>query len=159
MKEIPGYPGYFVSEDGQIISKKTGRVLKPRRLPAGYHRVSLCVDGKPKDSYIHRLVAQSFIPNPESKPCVNHINGNKADNRVENLEWCTYGENQQHAIDTGLLSCRGEAHSNSKLTEDAVREIRQNAQGLSQAALGKLYGVSAAMVNRVRARKAWKHVV
>ena len=158
MKEIQGYPGYFVSEDGQIISKKTGRVLKPS-LTKGYRQAILCIKGKPHSRYVHRLVAQAFIPNPENKPEVNHKNGIKDDNRVENLEWCTAAENIRHAQDTGLKpALKGEAHGNSKLTEEQVREIKQNTQGLSQRALGKLYGVSAAIVNRVRAGKAWAHV-
>ncbi|MGL5012979.1 MAG: HNH endonuclease [Bacteroidales bacterium] len=69
-----------------------------------YRIFSLYVDGKQVSKYFHRLVAEAFIPNPENKPCVNHINGNKLDNQVINLEWATFTENNQHAWDIGLIS-------------------------------------------------------
>ncbi len=69
----------------------------------GYPHVSICHNGKRKSEKIHRIVAELFIPNPDKKPCVNHINGDKTDNRVENLEWVTYSENNLHAYKAGLM--------------------------------------------------------
>jgi hypothetical protein len=83
-----------VSNLGNIKSDKKIRCF----LLSGYKRVQIFN----KQYYVHRLVAQAFVPNPENKPCVNHINGNKLDNRAENLEWCTYSENNAHAYKTGL---------------------------------------------------------
>jgi len=102
-KEIKDYPDYTISDDGVVTSYKQykeGRVLK-NTLSLGYPKLELC-NTSIKSFLVHRLVAQAFIPNPENKRTVNHINGVKTDNRVENLEWCTYAENLQHAVDTGL---------------------------------------------------------
>lgn len=74
---------------------------------------------------IHRLVAQHFIPNPELKKCVNHINGIKTDNRATNLEWCTSSENNKHAYNSGLKrKLKGEKTANSKFTQNEVDQIR-----------------------------------
>lgn len=78
------------------------KILKGSKTPRGYPQITLCSQGKRVTYYIHRLVASAFIPNPESKKQVNHINANKLDNNVINLEWCTPGENLRHCLDLGL---------------------------------------------------------
>ncbi len=99
-KPIPNYDGYFVSSEGRF-KNADGEIKRLNGSPNGYRGVSLKPYGKLS---AHRLVAQTFIPNPENKPQVNHINGIKYDNRVENLEWVTAQENIQHAYRTGLIS-------------------------------------------------------
>ena len=89
-----------------------------------YHKKDFTKNGIRKSFPVHRIVALAFIPNPENKPQVNHINGIKHDNRVENLEWCTASENVQHAYDIGL-GVKGEKHCNNKLTENKVKAIRR----------------------------------
>lgn len=92
-----------------------------------YWRVGIQIDGKQKHFSIHRLVATAFIPNPQHLPQVNHKDGNKNNNRVSNLEWCTQPYNQQHAVDTGLKSIQkmSEHSSFRKLTLDQVRDIKE----------------------------------
>lgn len=89
--KIENYNNYSISNLGNVRNDKTGRILKPYIKPSGYKQVQL--GRKTIPQYIHRLVAIAFIPNIENKPQVNHINGNKGDNRVENLEWVTASEN------------------------------------------------------------------
>lgn len=112
--EIKGFDGYYISSEGKVYStlgqgnRHMGtytdlQELNPRYLPNGYARVYMKENetGKRKDRYIHRLVAEAFIPNPENKPCVNHINTNRSDNRVENLEWATHKENNAYTLQIG----------------------------------------------------------
>ena len=140
-KPISGYEGvYEVSNLGRVRScdrivvcndgrkyKRKGKVLRQSYDANKYYKVALCKNGKQKNFSVHRLVAQAFIPNPENKLTVNHKNGDKLDNRVENLEWATREENMQHAYDNGLKkSIKGSSNSNSKLSDDDVRYIRKH---------------------------------
>lgn len=93
---------YRIEKDGRIYSLRRNKYLIPKLNHDGYLRIQIWDKGKCSFVAIHRLVAQEYIPNPENKPFVNHINGNKRDNRVENLEWCTQKENIHHAFKTGL---------------------------------------------------------
>lgn len=111
-KDITGYEGYFQvsnlgnfrSLDRRIKYKDSGTRLYPGKpllketILDGYQRIVLMKEATKKRFMCHRIVAQEFIPNPENKPFVNHINGNKSDNRVENLEWCTQSENELHSF-------------------------------------------------------------
>lgn len=116
MKEINGYPKYSISINGDVWSELKKRFLKPHICHHGYKSVFL---GK-KLLKVHRLIAINFIPNPDNKPCVNHKDGNKLNNSLENLEWCTYQENTKHAWETGLMF-----HSNSarKKTSDRMLKL------------------------------------
>lgn len=121
----------------------------------------LCKDGENKTCKVHRLVAKAFVPNPDNKKCVNHIDGNKENNEVSNLEWVTKGENNKHAFDTGLSSMdhlTGEKHPNSKLTKDDVRAIRilYKRGNHTYRSLGKKYGVDKALIGRIIKKSIWK---
>lgn len=105
MKDVQGYEGHYrVDELGNVYSAKRGKakMLLPFLNSCGYPTVALCVNGKESYKTVHRLVATAFIPNPDNLPQVNHINGDKTDNRAANLEWVTAGDNQRHAYATGL---------------------------------------------------------
>jgi len=114
-KTIEAYKHYEVNELGQVRSKdrmivtidgksyfRKGKLLMPKKHKDGYQFVTLTKEKSKKNFYVHRLVAEAFIPNPENKPQVNHINGNKTDNTINNLEWVTNAENSRHAYNNGL---------------------------------------------------------
>lgn len=102
-KEIPGTEGqYQISNYGKVRTVKTGRVLTPAIDERGYERVCLFKYDRERRYKVHRLVAITFIPNPDNKPQVNHKDGNKRNNFVDNLEWVTNEENMRHANATGL---------------------------------------------------------
>ena len=97
MQDIKGYEGiYAVTEDGQVWSYRRKKFLKPYDTGRGYKKVDLYLKGKREKRYIHRLVAEAFIPNPENKPQVNHKDENKDNNSVGNLEWMTSKENNNY---------------------------------------------------------------
>lgn len=104
-KDIKGYEGHYKAcSNGTILSVKNGKVkeLSIINRGLGYKAVHLCLNNKSKLFNIHRLVAETFLPNPENKPTVNHKDGNKSNNSIDNLEWATYSENNKHAIVSGL---------------------------------------------------------
>lgn len=101
IKRIPyGKGNYYISENGDIFNSETGLKLKNKKLKTGYEEIMLYDTGKSKTFLVHRLVADAFLD--ESGEEVNHKNGIKDDNRVDNLEWCTRGENLKHAFENGL---------------------------------------------------------
>ncbi len=116
-KDIKGYEDFYeISSTGIVRSKPRtltdsigrtrsweGRILNPDIAPNGYYRITLSVNRKRKQVYLHRLLAEYFIENPNNYPQVNHIDGNKLNNRLENLEWCTVQENTIHAYKHGLI--------------------------------------------------------
>lgn len=104
MSAIEGYENYIIFEDGKIINTNTGREMKPT-ICNGYYTISLYKQTIQKQFNLHRLIALAFIPNPDNKPCIDHINRDKQDNRLENLRWATYKENSRNqscSSNTGL---------------------------------------------------------
>jgi hypothetical protein len=173
-KDIEGYEGHYqVSNLGRVKSLErvvkrrhnttrtiTEKILKQRSKPSGYEYYQLSGRGILKNMYTHRLVALSFIPNPKEKTQVNHINGIKTDNRVNNLEWSTPKENAGHAMRTGLTNNkRGEEHGGAKLTEDQVTEIKiRIIAEESNISISLDFPVSRGAISRIRNNKNWKHI-
>ena len=158
-KEIA--PDYLIDTCGQVMSLKykTPRLLKPRVGARGYLNVRLCLDDEVKNFQVHRLVAEVFIPDPLNLREVNHKNGIKTDNRVENLEWVTHAENIQHACDNKLINrAQGEDVYNAKLTAEQVIYIRSNPDGLTCKALAKKFGVDPTVISNVQLGKSYRDV-
>ena len=153
-KDIEGYEGlYQVSTYGNIKSlpkvRRNGtgtyiqkeRLLKPSNTSTGYKKVELCKDGKRKGFKVHRLVAIAFIPNPDNKPEVNHIDGNKINNNIDNLEWVTSSEKTIHAYETGL--------SPNKKELDEIRIIELYNKGTSKEEISRMFDVSNVVIARI----------
>ena len=111
-QQIDGYPDYQISNLGRVKSFKWGKekILNPFTNSHGYKNIRLSLNGVSKVSKVHRLVALAFIPNPENHRIINHIDGDKCNNNVANLQWTTPSENTQHAFDTGLHTGKGKNH-------------------------------------------------
>lgn len=173
---VRGYKNYFrVSKRGRVrsvnrtISYRDGRVrfyagciLSPSCNPkTGYLTVGLSRNGKAKHFYVHRLVAEAFIPNPHDLPEVNHKDLNKTNNTVDNLEWSTHSGNKKHAVRNGVKfnprPKKGEESPNSKLTWIKVRKIRRLwATGkYTQDKLAEMFGVTQTNVYFVVTHKTW----
>ena len=123
---VKGFEDYYlVSQKGLVYSIRRKKLLSPfRSRSCGYDQFEFNVNGTATKHLTHRLVAEAYIPNPNNLPCVNHKDGNKLNNDVSNLEWCSYQENMYHASKTGLLHTIGSKNPASKLTEEDVKYIR-----------------------------------
>ena len=146
----------FASNSRTVFNYLNPKIMKPA-LNQGY--LKTVVNGKTVK--IHRLVAIHFIPNPNNYPQINHKNGIKHDNTVENLEWCTSIENSKHALEIGLTKIQyGSETPNSKLTEKDVIEIRRlrDTTNMTNTEIGKLFGVNQPAIFKIIHRKTWKHI-
>ena len=153
---------------GKFIQRE--KMMKIKVEPNGYKSFT-GVDwkGKRKTLYIHRLIAEAFVfnPNPNEFDVVNHIDGNKLNNSIDNLEWCTRAYNMKHAWNTGLMegvskTNKGQSNGNTKLTEDNVREIRRlyalDKKQYSYKKLAETYGVKSEAIGQIVRKETWKHV-
>ncbi len=165
-REIPGYDGaYEVSNLGRVATHVAGRfrsvnrIMNPGLKGNGYLKVSLGGRSAHKNHYIHRLVLQAFCPDSNGKPDVNHKDGNKLNNRLENLEWVSRSENMQHAMRIGLWSSVGTNNPQAILTPSNVKAIRQYlSEGKRYAELAKLFGVCRGVIGNINNGKSWRHV-
>lgn len=159
---VVGFEGqYAVSDHGNMMSMNFAGsglpgILK-QRMRNGYSAVAL---NHNKMRNVHRLVAEAFLGLEKAGMQVNHLDGDKRNNMLANLEWVTPSENMKHAFRTGLQSNRGENHSRATLTDDKVREIRRLlALGFKQKEVSDMMGVKPGVISRVHTRARWGHVV
>lgn len=160
--DIKGFEGlYRISNAGDIFSVRSNRCLAKTLNGNGYLSAKLCNKGYVKTVEHHRLLAIYFIPNPDNKPEVNHINGVKNDCRLENLEWATDSENMRHAFENKLNKPHlGSANGNSKLTAVHVKTIRdlRATRKYTIERLAYLFSVSTSQIKVIVNRKQWSHV-
>lgn len=165
-EDLKGYEdSYQISDSGRIFTKRRlvgnqiyyGKELVPQLTHDGYLKVTLSRGGDSKKFYLHRLVAIQFIDNPMGLPQVNHKDGNKLNNNLNNLEWCTKSENQNHAIHTGLMQ-RGQDRPSAKLTESQVIEIYKLKGILKAQDIADKYGVSKNTINCILRGDKWKYL-
>jgi len=164
-RDIGGYEGvYQVSDHGRVRrtgrgrGAKVGRILRPS-LSRGYPHVQLYMHQQQDTRRIHRLVAEAFLPNPRGCEDVNHKNGDKADNSVDNLEWCTRSENHRHAFRTGIRKRQvGEDASGAKLMWAEVGKIRDRyATGhYSWRELAELFHVTHTTIGNIVRNRTWR---
>jgi len=166
-KNVVGFEEYFrVSSLGAVYSKRTNKKLKPHKSKSGYVTISSKIGGRTGKNIclkIHRIVAEAFVENPDSKPYVNHKNGIKHCNDVVNLEWCTAVENIQHAHLTGLSKGRkGIDQHDCKLTETDVLSIRAcyiaRHKEFGARVLAKKFNVTHERISKIVNNKAWTHI-
>ena len=166
-KTITDFEDYKISNLGNVISLErisfSGKKLKQRFINGGidsrgYHMINLVSNGVRKTLLVHRLVAKEFIINKDSKPQVNHIDGDKLNNKVYNLEWCTGKENVIHAYKNNLCSDKkGIGNGRAMLSEKDVLEIRD----IKNKRISKIsieYNVSWGCISDIIKRKTWVHI-
>lgn len=151
---------YILHRDGRFQNVDTGQYMSASPNGRGrYLATSLFIDGKDVTVFIHRALAEKYIPNPDNLPFVNHKDGNKYNNDLSNLEWCTAQENMDHAIAMGLVNTKGENNGKSKLVESQVLEIREKLKnGVKGVDICKEYNIHPNTVSGIKNNKRWKHL-
>lgn len=168
MQPIADYEGlYEITKDGQVWSHpKGGRNgfrgmwMSPVKDGTGYFFVYLKKNGNRKAHKIHRLIANAFIPNPSHYPEINHKDGVKTNNSVDNLEWVTHSQNMLHAHRTGLnQAAKGIKNGFAKLDEKQVLEIRRiRDTGMSYSKIATMFNVAKGTVVFICLRQTWRHI-
>ena len=150
---------YMINDKGEIFSDNSGRMKTRYRAGSNYRIINFMTqEGKKRTFRVHRLVAMAFLPNPQNKQEVNHIDGNKENNSLENLEWATRQENAQHAVDTGLIKPRkGEDCSFSILTREQVEEVfALREKGLLQREIAEIMNCTPSNISYILRGKTWR---
>jgi hypothetical protein len=160
MKLIRGYSKYLVSNKGEVYSKHINSLLKPCFSGRGYPMVTLCENKVRKNVLVHRLVAEAFLKNKNNYLQINHIDGNKLNNKVSNLEWCTGSQNIKHAYSLGLKINKigfGVLNPRSKLNNNQVIEIRNllKTTNLYEREIALLFNVSRSTISSIKHNINW----
>jgi len=169
-KTIENFPDYMVSDQGRVKSfkrYKSGKLLKQWKTKNGYWFVVLYKNKKNYSKIVSRIIIETFNPvnNMEYLEC-NHIDGNKENNYIKNLEWLSRSGNQKHAFKIGLNSQLGEKNANSKLNDFKVRIIKQILNSpiikhlkITQKEIGKIFGVKRKTISDIKNEKIWRHIL
>jgi len=153
---IKGFKDYEISKSG-VIRKKSNKYIKSQYVSdRGYYMVTLTKNKKQYPVRVHRILAKSFIDRVDGKDIVNHKDGDKLNNTLENLEWCTQAENIKHAVDMGLTNNSGENNGMAKLNQKKANKIKQLLKsGNTQQSIANDYGVSRACIQKIKEGKTW----
>lgn len=168
-KPLAGYEGiYEISNTGEVkalartafngvaMANFKEKLLKPVLLNIGYYEVTLYKDKNPTRAYVHRLVAQSFIPERAGATTVNHIDGNRLNNKVDNLEWVIQAENIRHAVSLGRMSARHNPKMVKKISGEQVDQIKvMLKQGYKQKIIAEKFGVSIPTISSIKTGARW----
>lgn len=158
-KQLKEDSRFEISPSGIIRNVKTKYIKSQYVSDTGYYMITISKNNKSKPYRVHRLLANNFIENPKKLKEVNHIDGNKLNNDLSNLEWVSRSGNMQHAFSTGLINNTGVKNGMAKLNESKVREIRELLkQGISQYKIAAKYNVSRGAILKIHLNKTWKHV-
>lgn len=151
---------YIIYDDGNIFDIKNNKFKTQNVTYKGYMKVSLWIDNKYKNKFVHRLVMETFCPIDNMNNLqVNHKDGNKKNNHLSNLEWCTQSENQKHAFKNGLISRVGEKNSQCKQNEEQVLRIIEDLKSsIPIQKISEKYNISKSTISAIRNKKLWKHL-
>lgn len=177
MKDCINYIGYSIDETGKVFSHRRrmgrgknggkgsqvvvdpnySRQVKEQIGIAGYPTVYLQVNGESKSAFVHRLIAEAYIPNPQNLPCVNHINFNILDYSIGNLEWVSFSENNKHSVRHGRMG--GEKCNLHKLTAEQVLQVRELCKtGKQTKLIADRFGVHPDTIRLIKRRKIWAYI-
>ena len=171
-KDIQGYEGYFqVSNLSNVRSldritigrygmqKRKGKLMTQHIDQDGYMKVGITKEKVRKHYFVHRLISIAFINNSGNKAQINHKDGNKQNNSLSNLEWCSITENNNHALNSGLRKMpNGNNHSNAKITEDEAIWIKYMTNGQKLQELVDIFGICKATICKIKTNKIWRHI-
>jgi hypothetical protein len=160
-----GYSNYMVSDLGRVKNSRTGTILKADISNVGYHRVNLynSITKKQKKFAIHRLVALYFVEGDKTLD-VNHLDGDKSNNKASNLEWCTKGENNSHAFRTGLRSQNGTKNPSNTYSEEQIHHICRllekgmTTRSISEQVFGVYENKYKSLINHIKGRRRWNEI-
>lgn len=168
---LTDYPNYQVGSDGSFYSLYSNKKIKQNLGRDGYYRAHLYTNSEHHAKLSHRLIAKAFIQNPENKPCVNHKNGIKTDNRVENLEWCTHKENiihsykslgkkaSEHQINVARQRYLGENNPKAKINKEIACDIKEMYySGISATEIAKKFNLSRSYIHAIAKEKFWNNL-
>jgi hypothetical protein len=149
---------YFIGSDGTVLNSKTGRRLKDQDNGKGYRKITLTINGKQIQTYVHILVALTYLPLQKDKKQVNHKDGNKLNNDVSNLEWVSNSENQIHAHKNGLKP-NGNKLWNGKFSKEDIEKIKKlKADGILQYKIAEIMNTTKGTISQILTNKRYRYV-
>jgi hypothetical protein len=157
--KIKNLERYEISKNSIIRNVENLKIKSQYISSTGYYMISVSTNNKTKPYRVHRLLAEMFIPKIDGFDHVNHKDGNKLNNSLDNLEWCTNKQNIQHAFKNGLINNTNENNGMAKLNKESVIEIKKLlASGLSQYKIAKTYNVSRSAILKIKLNKTWSNI-